>query len=227
MPDIEDRVRELLERRAADVDPHVTVPPTLARRAHRRFAALAGVAAIVTVVLVAGGVAALREAPGGPVDRPAGDGQTPTATVAHCTANDLTATASIEGAAGSREGAITVENGATTTCTLEGTPTPVLLSADGGPVTTPVDWMASEPAWRVDGAQAPVGWPVVTLAPGQQASLRVSWSNWCGDAAPSWTLTLADGSSLQVPDIGADLPPCNGPGQPSTIQLGPFEPASS
>jgi hypothetical protein len=225
MPDMEDKVRDLLERRASDVEPNVTVPPTLARRAHRRFAAFAGVAAVVVVVLVAGAAAALRNVPGAPVDQPGGDGQSPSAVVAGCTADDLTASATLEGAAGSREGAILVENASATTCTLESAPAVALLGTDGLPVSTIVNVVQTEPAWRVDGRSAPDGWPVVTLAPGDKASLRVSWSNWCGDPSPTWTLVLADGSSVQVANIGVDAPPCNGPGQPSTIQIGPFEPA--
>ena len=66
MPDIEQEVRALLERRANDVPPRVEVPPSLVRRARTRFAAYAvGVAAAV-VVVTGIGAAALQSAPGGP-----------------------------------------------------------------------------------------------------------------------------------------------------------------
>jgi hypothetical protein len=222
MPDIEQEVRALLERRSNDVPPHAEVPPTLVRRAHTRFAVnAAGVAAIV--VLVAGvATAALRSAPAGPVTTPGGSSAAPVGAPIACTAAQLSATAQLEGAMGSREGAIVVTNTSGTSCVLRGTPTPVLTAAGSG--VADVQVVRSEPEWRVDGDAAPRGWPDVTVAPSFQASLRLRWSNWCGDGAPAWALHLDGGSNVGVDGIGVDVPPCNGPGQPSTVEIGPFEP---
>jgi hypothetical protein len=99
-----------------------------------------------------------------------------------------------------------------------------VLSFAGGGVAADVHVVGTEPAWRVDGDTAPDGWPDVTVAPAFQASLRVRWSNWCGDAVPAWALHLDGGSNVAVDGIGADVPPCNGSGQPSTVEIGPFEP---
>ena len=138
-----------------------------------------------------------------------------------------TLSATLEGAAGSREGAITVVNRSTVACTLAGTPTPILRDAQSlAPVSTQVTVTQSEPAWRVDKQPEPPGWPVVTLGAGERATVRVGWSNWCGSTPVAWSLALPSGDSFEVRDIGLDAPPCNGPGQPSTIEIGPFEPAS-
>jgi len=221
MPDIEQEVRALLERRANDVPPHADVPPTLVRRARTRFAVYAaGVA--VAVVLVAGvGLAALRSAPEGPVTTP-GDTSPTVASAAACSADQLTARAELEGAMGSREGAIILTNTGDEACVLSGTPIPVLTS-DQGLASVQVD--DAEPAWRVNGAMAPDGWPDVTVAPMFEAAVRVRWSNWCEASAPTWALHLPGGSNVGVDGIGGDVPPCNGPGQPSTVEIGPFEPS--
>jgi hypothetical protein len=222
MPDIEKEIRALLQRRANDVPPHAEAPPTLARRARTRFAAYAVGLAAAVVVIAGVGAAALRNAPTGPVTTPGDTSPSVTSPMA-CTSAQLSATAQLEGAMGSREGAIVVTNTSGTSCVLRGTPTPVLTTVDSG--VADVQLVRSEPAWRVDGDAAPDGWPDVTVAPAFQASLRVRWSNWCGDAPPAWALHLDGGSNVAVDGIGTDVPPCNGPGQPSTVEIGPFEPA--
>ena len=80
--------------------------------------------------------------------------------------------------------------------------------------------------WQVDKAAKPAGWPVVTLRPGQRAQLRIAWHNWCGSPPPqTWRIVLGGGhGSFDAPGT-TDAPPCNGPGQPSTLDLGPFEPS--
>jgi len=68
---------------------------------------------------------------------------------------------------------------------------------------------------------------VVTLAPGGVASVRIGWADWCPDgrAAPLWRVAIPGSGDVDVNGIDAvSPPPCNGPGQPSTIQVGPFEP---
>jgi hypothetical protein len=81
----------------------------------------------------------------------------------------------------------------------------------------------SKSQWQLDRRKQPAGWPVVTLRRGDRANLFFLWSNWCGTTVASAKLSWA-GNALTIP-VPADAPPCNGPGQPSTIELGPFEPA--
>jgi hypothetical protein len=85
---------------------------------------------------------------------------------------------------------------------------------------TPVD-----PWWVVQGSARPSGWPTVTLAPGQAAAVRIRWSNWCRrEPNPAWEVAAPGGGTVPVDLRGSAPPPCNGPGQPSTIEEGPFEP---
>jgi hypothetical protein len=59
------------------------------------------------------------------------------------------------------------------------------------------------------------------------ASVRIGWSNWCADGGATPILRLAVGGDGDVSVSGLDVlgtPPCNGPGFPSTIEIGPFEP---
>jgi hypothetical protein len=134
-----------------------------------------------------------------------------------------------EGAAGSREGAVTLTNFSDTTCTVEGTPTFQLLNQNLKPITSGVTFSSAPAGWQVNASPAPPGWPVVTLAPGKAASVRVRWSNWCPDgrAAPLWKIGVPGSGSVDVNGFDAALPPpCNGQAQPSTIEIGPFEPGS-
>jgi hypothetical protein len=228
MNDVDDRLRKLFERKAAEVPPHAEVPEALRTRSRRRLAANAVLAAIVAVGLGAGAVGALRA-----VERPSGT--TPGATmpsdsgasVGSCAGGGLRAAAQLEGAMGSREGAVLVSNESGTACTLRGRPTVVLLDPDGVPEPG-VTSEPTEPTWRVDDRPQPPGWPVVTLAPGHDASFRVRWANWCPDDrdAPVWTIDIGSGGDVRV--SGADevgSPPCLDPSGGSTVEIGPFEPA--
>jgi hypothetical protein len=140
-----------------------------------------------------------------------------------CTSGQLRAVGTLEGAAGAREGAILVSNFSDATCTLEGTPAITLLDQNLNPITSGVAFSSTAAGWEADGSAAPPGWPVVTLAPGDAASVRLRWSNWCFDDAPLWRMEIPDSGTVMGLDATAP-PPCNGPGQPSTIEVGPFEP---
>jgi hypothetical protein len=218
MPDIEQEVRALLERRANDVPPRVEVPPTLVRRARTRFAAYAvGVAA--AVVMVAGvGAAAIRNVPGGPVTTP-GDGGPSAGAPPACTANQLFANPQMGGAMGSVEGTIVVGASADAACVLRGTPT-VVVPPNGD---APAQVIVGPPAWKANDDPEPAGWPDVLVDGNHGASFRMRWSNYCGGTQPTVRFVLDDGTTLDL--LGRiDPPPCNGPGQPSTIEVGPFEP---
>ena len=66
---------------------------------------------------------------------------------------------------------------------------------------------------------------------GNLFEMGVSWSNWCGkDPAQPISLTLVlPGDTLPVPLIPASgsilVPPCNGPGQPSSLSGTGFQPS--
>ena len=131
-----------------------------------------------------------------------------------------------EGAAGSRDGTIDLENASGGTCTLSGTPVVTVTDSDLR-VIDGVTVLDGAPGWKAQGGPEPDGWPVVTLASGDVASVRVGWSNWCNKDLPLLRLTDNAGNEIALlgPDAGS-VPPCNGPDLPSTIEVGPFEPSS-
>jgi hypothetical protein len=236
MNDMHDDVSDLLRRRAAQVSPHREVPRSMTGRVRRRVG-VNGLAMGVALVLVGGiAVAGLRAFAPATTVLPRGQGTTtaPQQTSsgspsAACTSGQLQAVASMEGAAGSREGVIVFTNISSDTCTLEGRPTITLLDQSGQPITSGVNVSSAEPGWSVNGSPEPAGWPVVTVKADDAASVRVRWSNWCPDGSPIpvWRFGMPNGETVGV--TGMDVvgpPPCNGQGQPSSIEEGPFEPAT-
>jgi hypothetical protein len=235
MNDIHDDVTELLRRRAADVPPHREVPRSMVGRARRRATvnALAAAAAAVVVGIVA--VAGVRAFSPATDEVPRGHPGTPseaphsTSIATQCTAAQISAVASMEGAMGSREGAIVFTNVANDPCILVGRPAISLLDANDQPVTADVSVVPTEPAWSVNRSPEPEGWPALRLATGASASIRIRWSNWCpdGTSVPTWQIVLRGGGTVDVARMDvAGVPPCNGGGQPSTIEEGPFEPVT-
>jgi hypothetical protein len=101
-----------------------------------------------------------------------------------------------------------------------------MLYENGHAITSGVTFSSSPPAWKADGMSQPAGWPVVTLAPFKSASFRVRWGNWCpqGRTAPLWRIHIGSGTVDANGLEAVSPPPCNGPGLPSTIEVGPFEP---
>ena len=223
MSDIDDRVRETLWQRSRDLPPHLEVPHTLTKRVRRRIARnglIVGTTALVTVAGVLVGMRAFGSSRIHPPFPTGGQRQA-------CTADQLEATASLEGAAGSREGSIVVTNRSGVACRLRGTPRLELLDPSLGAITSGITFGSGPPAWKKDGTPEPEGWPVVTIDPGDAASIQIRWSNWCPDgrAAPTWRVDVEDGA-VEVGGV-RDVypPPCNGESLPSTIEVGPFEPA--
>ena len=143
-----------------------------------------------------------------------------------CTSAELHANGTMLGAAGSREGVMDVANFSDTSCTLQGRPHVTLLKSPGRPITFGIRSLKSPAGWEVDGESKPAGWPVVTLHPGDAASVRVRWGNWCpqGRAAPLWELGIPGSGTVGVRNGMEEPPPCNGESEPSTIEVGPFEP---
>jgi hypothetical protein len=233
---MDDQVRELLRRRADDVPPHREVPRALASRSRRRIARNALGRSVVVVALVAAAFAGVRALGGFHTAQPAGITSvspvqpTPSTSVSPaCTSSQLRAVGSMQGAAGSRDGAIVLTNLSGESCRVHGTPAITLLDQNLNAVNSGLSFGSSPPGWVVNGSPKPAGWPVVTLAPGDVASVRIGWSNWChAGPAPLWRVTIPGGGTVDVIN-GMDSvspPPCNGPGRPSTIAVGPFEPGA-
>jgi hypothetical protein len=221
-------IREVLRRKADQMPPHRDVPRSLAGRARRRIAVnLLGVG-LAVVVVGTGAFAGVRSLGSAPGTRTPGGGSTAAAPAA-CTSARLRAVGSFEGAMGSREGGVTLTNFSDVTCTLQGTPTITLLTQNLKPITPGVTFTSSPPAWKAYRTGKPAGWPVVTLHPGDAALVRIRWSNWCPDGrpAPLWKVAIPGGGSVEVANGFEEVgpPPCNGRGLPSTIEVGPFEPA--
>jgi uncharacterized protein DUF4232 len=221
------QLERVLTDRAAEVPQVQDVPSTMVARARRRVARNAVVFVLGAAVIVVGasaGLANLGAQHGPGVAIPGDSGSSAPSTA--CTAADLRAEVSLDGAMGSVEGSIGLTNAGGGTCTLSGQPTVSIFSSTGREV--PLQVTESEAQWQVDGTSQPEGWPVVRLQPGSAASVRVRWSNACPQLSgpASWKLDLGNGGgTLDV--SGADVsfvPPCNGPSEPSTVEVGPFEP---
>jgi uncharacterized protein DUF4232 len=242
--DMNDEIRDLLGRKADEVPPHRNVPRSLMRRVRRRIALNALAAGTVVVVLAAGAFASVRalnaSGPSVPNEPPPTSSVRPTPSASPsiqptpsasptpaCTSAQVRAVASMEGAAGSLEGVIGLTNLSDRTCTLQGTPAITLLDQNLDPIGSGVTFGSSPAGWMADGSPEPPGWPVVMIEPGGSASVRIRWSNWCPDGrdAPLWRIEVSGGGTVDVYGLDAVTPPpCNGPGQPSTIEVGPFEP---
>lgn len=228
MDDDLNQLEQVLRDRAAEV-PHVQdVPSTMLMRARRRVARNALAAVLGAVVIVVGataGIANLGVFHGTVAPIPGNSGSvSPPST--SCAASDLRGRVSLEGAMGSVEGSIDLTNAGGATCTLTGRPTVSISDAHGNQVRVQV--IATEPQWKADAAPQPPGWPVVSLHPGSAASVRVRWSNACPQLSGpvSWKVDLGNGAgTLDASSADASfVPPCNGPTEPSTLEVGPFEP---
>jgi uncharacterized protein DUF4232 len=217
MNDVDQEVRDLLREKANDIPPNLDLPRSLTTRVRRRIA-LNALAVTVTVVVVAAGafgtIRAFRSQPSETEGTPA------------CTSADVRAVVSLQGAAGSREGTIELTN-TSATCSLKGTPTLNLLDEDLHPIVSGITFVSVPAGWEVGGSPQPAGWPVVSLARDDSASVRVRWSNWCagGNSTPHWRIAIPGSGDVDVEGIDAvAIPPCNGSDLPSTIEVGPFEP---
>jgi hypothetical protein len=216
MLDVEDQVREMLRRRAADVPPHVHAPRGMLRRAWRRIlVALTGGAVVVTLLAVgaAAGVRLLKQ--------PSGVGSQVRAPA--CQAAELRGTVRLQGDQGHVVGSLEVVNAGNRTCSLQGQPSLMILDRKG--TRLDVDEGSTGPWWTVQGRPEPKGWPVVSLQPGESARLHVVWASWCGFAQPAvWRIRLRGAGSLDFSDPKSQQPHCEGAS--SKVQVGPFEPVT-
>lgn len=230
MNDAKDDIRELLNQKAKEIPPHLEVPTSLTRRVRPRIA-MNVLAVGAAVALIAVGVFAGLRVFNEPHASTPLTSNSPAPSVAGsstCAFDQLEASVAFEGAAGSREGTVDLRNTAGGSCTLQGTPDVALTDSDGHPIDG-VTVLGSPPGWKVEGAPEPDGWPVVTLVSGDIASVRIRWSNWCDSpATPSLRLSTPGGADAATITMDAmSVPPCNGEGMPSTLEVGPFEPKLS
>lgn len=228
MDDDMSKLEDVLRAKAAEIPYLQSVPPKVMARARRRMArnVLSSVVAVALVVLGAsaalGGIGALR----GPREVVPGSSGHPTvAPGSSCAAANLRAATAIDGAAGSVVGSVELTNAGAATCTVSGRPT-LSLSTLGHALTARA--IEVPPQWRVDGTAAPAGWPIVTLRPGGVASIRVRWSNACPQVSSPvvWHVDLGGGAG-GLDATGAALnPSCLGSAEPSSLEVGPFEPGA-
>jgi len=186
------------------------------------LAAAVAAGAVVAVVLTRGF---------GPAPSNAGTGSNPTPTptatatpaptaspapIAACHAGDFAWTSDPWGGAMGSRGTTILARGVTSLqpCFIRGEATLTLRDANG-------TLLLTAHAAATD----------VTVKPQNLFEMGVSWSNWCGnDPAQPLSLTLVlPGDSLPVPLIPASgsilVPPCNGPGQPSSLSGTGFQPS--
>ena len=221
-------LEHVLRERAAEI-PHIQqVPPALGARARRRIVrnGLASVLAVGLLVAGASGALAGLGAFRGASEVPRGHSSNPVASTSSCIAANLRATASLDGAAGSVVGSIDLTNAGAETCTLEGRPVLTLFRSPSQEVTVRVNEV--NPQWQENASSPPPGWPVVSLRPGAAAAIRVRWTNACPQlTGPAlWTVDLGSGrGTLNVSGAEA-FPPCNGAAEPSTLEVGPYEPGA-
>lgn len=141
---------------------------------------------------------------------------------APCALNQLTASASWQGAGGALRGSVVLTNQGSAACTLRGRP--VLGLRDGGGRLLDVQ------ATLADSSSG----SLVTIQPGQRAVALFSWRNWC--AAPpvaplSFTVALLNVPGQRIAPVvdpagkpQGDTPTCTAPGSPSTLSVSPLQP---
>ena len=245
MNTVEEEIRELLQRRAERLDrPDLGMPERVVRRARRRATATMAGALLVAAALAAGGYVGVNQLassslhgtrPATPpphhspaVTPPAPSSSPPSGTpppvgVSACSRGQLALSDQTQGAAGSVLGSLVITNVSASPCTMSGHPRVALIDANGSPLA--VSRVETLPWWNVNRTGKPPGWPVVTLQPRASAAIRVRWSNWCGAArSAAWSVPLPWLGVNLPPEPARGIPPCNGPGQPSTLEVGPFEP---
>ncbi|MDQ2742206.1 MAG: DUF4232 domain-containing protein [Chloroflexota bacterium] len=140
-----------------------------------------------------------------------------------CQASSLRGLVELQGAAGQRGGQATLTNRGTQVCVVQGIPRTTIVRRNGRALRVR----------QLPGNSAPNGVPVsaVELVPGQQTIAMIQWSNYCGPnpGKTHLVMRLPGGGALPVPAVGFSgptipVPPCLGPGQPSTLSVGAFLP---
>jgi len=135
-----------------------------------------------------------------------------------CRASQLRAELFLQGATGSLVGGVQLTNAGPGACALLGRPR---VSFAGG--TDRVVVQASPAQSTPDDALVDPPGSLRALAPGKAASVSLWWSNWCGSVPTALRLELPSGTAVVLPLRRASR--CDDPSAPSTIQVGPFQPA--
>src|SRR5437870_3015123 len=153
MSEFDDEVRALLQHKAEDVPPQRRVPAKLVGRVRGRMALNAVVMGATAAVLVAGAITVVRVLGPSenlhPASTPPPSSSSSSAPPA-CTSGQLRAVGSMQGAAGSREGQITLTNFSNKTCTLKGTPTLQLLDQNMHPIKSGIRFSNSPAGWQAN-----------------------------------------------------------------------------
>jgi hypothetical protein len=147
---------------------------------------------------------------------------------APCRASQLGSRLFLQGATGSLVGGVDLTNNGRRACALVGRPVVSFVGA-----TKPVMVLAAAPQTGQDAALLDPPGSLRALEPGKAASVSLWWSNWCGRGGraggrggvpPSAIrLGLPGGTTVLLPLRRASR--CDDPHAPSTIQVGPFQPA--
>jgi hypothetical protein len=140
---------------------------------------------------------------------------------APCRASQLGSRLYLQGATGSLVGGVDLANDGARACALLGRPVVSFVGAS-----RPVMVLAAAPQKGPDDALVDPPGSLRALAPGKRASVSLWWSNWCGRGGRAPTairLGLPDGTAVVLPLQRA--PRCDDRHAPSTIQVGPFQPA--
>jgi len=234
-----DELRELLQGKAESLPPAGPAPRPMLRRARRRGAATVTTGLLVLAAAAFGSYAGITALADRPLRQgPAGRSPTPSVGVSApspsgspvppllrvCAADDLTGQAELNGAAGSQVGSLRFLVSWDTQCSLTGRPTVSLVAPDGSTIS--IQTTDADPWWKMNAQPEPAGWPTTVVSKSASSVIRFRWSNGCGVPQGShWSVQLRiSGSSVAIP-VG-DIPGCNGPGSPITIEVGPFEPGS-
>ncbi|MGN6672025.1 MAG: DUF4232 domain-containing protein [Thermomicrobiales bacterium] len=135
--------------------------------------------------------------------------------VAACQAAHLSASLVMQGAAGSREGAIQLINETAAPCSLSGRPQAQLVDENSAPITdVTITDAPRDPATE--------GVTTVGVGRGQAFAIRVRWSNYCGRPVDKAQVVLLFPGGVPVYADWASVPPCLGAGEGSTFSVGPY-----
>lgn len=140
----------------------------------------------------------------------------PTSGTRLCAALDLQTSSNSNGATGAIQIGVTLVNASKSPCIVIGPP-PVSLLKAGRPlgvqiVQTPADQTPPAPA-------------ALNLAPGNSLIVILVWRNYCAAplaGGPSIHLALTMDQALDIPVDAQAVPPCDAPGQPSTLTVNPY-----
>ena len=142
-----------------------------------------------------------------------------------CDSSQLRASLRLQGATQSVVGPFTVTNVSKTSCSLDGTPLVALRSTDGAAIAA--SQTAAAPFWADEGSPKPAGWPLVTVAAGGKARVKLQFINWCGGPDTALKVSLAlpgqRGKLLAATGRVGGASCISGKG-PVRIRVGPFEP---